>query len=53
MENGEEANRGPEMARIRGDGAERVCGGAEEDAGRGSKSSGLTVAHTVIVATRR
>jgi hypothetical protein len=32
MEDGEEANRGPEMARIRGDGAQGVSHGAEEDA---------------------
>ena len=32
VQDGEEADRGPEMARIGGDGAEGVRGGAEEDA---------------------
>lgn len=32
VQDGDETDRGPEMARIRGDGAERGRGGAEEDA---------------------
>ena len=32
VQHGEEPDRGPEMARIGGDGAERVCGRVEEDA---------------------